>query len=237
MDHSGISNTNIARLFSIINDNYMSDGFSSFIQSNNILNSSLYDEAPIKNVASDKGKEQVKTVKYKKDCCSNNTCPILHIDFDDNEEIGVLPCNHGFNKEAIDRWISDEKAECPVCRFKLDSIEKKNTNAHNNEENNTHDNNSNIFSDIRDRTYAFDGHRNTVIYSHPFGPRIERVASIISEDDDHADLMTALNRVHSYNRSNINGLNITQIYSSPIFNVIQNQFDDISVNLHNPSLD
>ena len=248
-----IGNTNIGRLLSIINDGHNFNNLISSMQHNDVMNNSLYDEPPIKNVVSEKGKEQLKVIEYTDKCCSNSTCPILHIDFEEKEEIVVLPCGHGFNQDAITRWVSDEKAECPVCRFKLDSVEKKNITS-DSDNNNTPainiTNINNIFTNnIQGVNPVFlnenyqplnDGLRsNTVIYSHPFGPRIERVATIISEDDDHNDLMNAFTRIQSMNRNRTSGLNFTSIYNSPIFNIIQRDDDleDLSYNVHNPSLD
>jgi len=232
-----IGNTDIGRLLSIINDGHSFGNLISSMQNNEVMNSSLYDEPPIKNVVSEKGKEQLRLVEYKDKCCNNNSCPILHIDFEEKEEIIVLPCNHGFNKDAITRWVSDEKAECPVCRFKLDSIEKKNKD---NENDNTQANYIQGVNPVflnENYQHLNDGLRNnTVIYSHPFGPRIERVATIISEDDDHNDLMNAFTRIQSMNRNR--SLNFTSIYNSPYFNIIQqNDLEDFSYSVHNPSLD
>jgi hypothetical protein len=39
--------------------------------------------------------------------------------------VSKLPCKHLFNNEAILKWLKEEKAECPICRFKLSSVEKK----------------------------------------------------------------------------------------------------------------
>ena len=41
------------------------------------------------------------------------------------------------------------------------------------------------------------------------------------------------------NRNRTSGLNFTSIYNSPIFNIIQRDDDleDLSYNVHNPSLD
>ena len=36
-----------------------------------------------------------------------------------------MPCNHYFNPYGINKWLREEKAECPVCRHKLSSVEKK----------------------------------------------------------------------------------------------------------------
>ena len=44
---------------------------------------------------------------------------ILFIDFDEEEEIVELECNHCFNEDAIKKWLKEEKAECPVCRYQL----------------------------------------------------------------------------------------------------------------------
>ena len=41
----------------------------------------------------------------------------------ENQEITQLPCNHCFMTDSIERWLQTEKAECPVCRKKIDSIE------------------------------------------------------------------------------------------------------------------
>ena len=169
----------------------------------------------------------------------------MHINFEDNEEIIVLPCEHGFSKDAITRWVSSEKAECPVCRFKLDSIEKKNNDDNSNSRPINITNINNIFTSTLPNNPAVINENyhplnngvtsNTVIYSHPFGPRIERIASIISEDDDHNDLMNAFNRIQAVNRNRNNNLNLTSIFNSSIFNIIQP--DDIYDLSYNSSLD
>jgi len=52
-------------------------------------------------------------------------CPITMKEFKDGDIIAQLPCKHMFNKEAILKWLKEEKAECPICRAKLKSVEKK----------------------------------------------------------------------------------------------------------------
>ena len=44
-------------------------------------------------------------------------------------EIIKLPCEHCFIPEAIVKWVKEEKAICPVCRYALDSkeVEDKST--------------------------------------------------------------------------------------------------------------
>jgi hypothetical protein len=85
---------------------------------------SLDVEKKYKNIISDEGKKKLKTIKYEKNIC-NPSCPIYYVDFEIGQEITILPCNHGFCSEAINQWLSNEKAECPVCRMEFDSVEVK----------------------------------------------------------------------------------------------------------------
>ena len=81
-------------------------------------------EPIIKRVISDIGKLSLRKLIYKKDGWQYNTeCYIDLMPFEENQEIIQLPCNHCFTANSIERWLQTEKAECPVCRKKFDSIE------------------------------------------------------------------------------------------------------------------
>ena len=41
----------------------------------------------------------------------------------ENQEITISPCKHAFTKGALENWLENEKAECPICRFKFDAKE------------------------------------------------------------------------------------------------------------------
>ena len=97
---------------------------------NELLNSSLYDKFIYKYILSEEGESQLKTIKFTKEFTKelgdiNNICPITNLEFEENQNIISLPCNHYFDTEAIHKWLREEKAECPVCRFKLHSKEVK----------------------------------------------------------------------------------------------------------------
>ena len=94
---------------------------------NHILNSSLNNDKFIyKYILSEEGETQLKTIKFTKELRDiNNICPITSLEFEDNQNIISLPCNHYFDPEAINKWLREEKAECPVCRFKLHAKEVK----------------------------------------------------------------------------------------------------------------
>ena len=92
------------------------DGTSLF---DNVLLQSLNQTSAYKNVISEEGKNELKKIKYKANDVYNTSCPISLIDFEEDQEVIILPCNHCFSQEAIEKWLEEEKAECPVCRFKL----------------------------------------------------------------------------------------------------------------------
>ena len=91
----------------------------------NILNASLYETNPYKQIISNEGKKLLNKVTYDVSMCSNHICPISREEFKIGDEITVLPCNHGFIKEGIEKWLNNECPECPICRYKFDSIEVK----------------------------------------------------------------------------------------------------------------
>ena len=94
----------------------------------NIINESLNTTSVYKNVLSEKGEASLKKEKYNSKEHKNPKCPIMHIYFSEKDEVTVLPCKHCFDNDSIMHWLKEEKAECPVCRYTLDSEEKhKNT--------------------------------------------------------------------------------------------------------------
>jgi len=72
-----------------------------------------------KKVLSDEGKKSLSIIRYKKSEATYHSCPILCTDFEENEEITCLPCNHCFDSNAIKKWLTEEKSECPICRLEL----------------------------------------------------------------------------------------------------------------------
>ena len=100
-----------------------------------IINSSLNDNSVYKQVISDDELDKLIKTKQKyvqtqidstqMDRTLNNICPIIQTTFEDQQDIIKLDCNHCFDADAIIHWLKEEKAECPVCRFKFKSKEIK----------------------------------------------------------------------------------------------------------------
>jgi uncharacterized Zn finger protein (UPF0148 family) len=114
---------NLLQLYldTILNENTIVD-----TSYNNILFSSLYNTNSLKKVITDEEIKKLKIIKYK-DCKNkelNLSCSITQDLFKENDDIIELPCNHCFFVEPIIKWLSNEKAECPVCRYKFNSEEK-----------------------------------------------------------------------------------------------------------------
>lgn len=108
-----------------------------------LLRETLNTPSPYKYVIDLSNSNINNIVKHTMYDSSNNNeqtkCSISLEEFNNGDEIVELPCKHIFKPESIHNWLKNEKAECPVCRFKLPCIEIKNIDEENNinqEENN-----------------------------------------------------------------------------------------------------
>jgi len=92
-----------------------------------ILAGSLYERNPVKKVIDEEACQEIKehafTAALVEEMKINSACGIWQEDFEEGEAIKILPCNHAFKAEAITKWLKEEKAECPMCRFVLKSKE------------------------------------------------------------------------------------------------------------------
>ena len=78
-----------------------------------------------KNVLSEEGEKDIKTVVFKVGEFPNDSCPMTLNNFSDGDEVSQLPCGHIFEPDAIIKWLKKENASCPVCRKPLQSKEVK----------------------------------------------------------------------------------------------------------------
>ena len=118
---------------SISNHTYQYNNYNN--EDENILNMSfINDKNKYKLVLSEDSYEDVlKIEKYTSASAAEasasaaeDTCPIMSTKFVEGQDIIRLPCNHCFEPDAIKQWLTEEKAECPVCRYnKFKTIEKK----------------------------------------------------------------------------------------------------------------
>ena len=140
-------------LLRTLSQNYTSEENSSL---ENFINSTFENNKDkFKKVISDYELEKLKPhIFIKKDETTTNCqCPIYCYNFEENEEVIKLPCNHNFNCEGIIKWLTQESNTCPVCRYEFDykeinsdnkrqtTSENSNEYNENNEENEYNENN------------------------------------------------------------------------------------------------
>lgn len=86
-----------------------------------IENSLINDKPKYKEVVPDLS--ELKNIKFVAKEHEYTSCPISMGEFKDGDTIIQLPCGHIFDKNSIIEWVTKEKANCPVCRYKLKSTE------------------------------------------------------------------------------------------------------------------
>ena len=65
------------------------------------------------------------SVKFKNVKTNDNTCTICCTQFENDDSVILLNCNHIFHKECINEWIH-YKAECPLCKTSVNVTQKEN---------------------------------------------------------------------------------------------------------------
>jgi hypothetical protein len=90
-----------------------------------IMERSFQEKNRYKQIISEQGMKEIIFKKYKKTSTETVMCTITRDILKEGDDIAILPCKHQFKKEAITNWITNKKAECPVCRYKLASNEVK----------------------------------------------------------------------------------------------------------------
>ncbi|CAG7854752.1 SubName: Full=Uncharacterized protein {ECO:0000313/EMBL:CCA66343.1} [Serendipita indica DSM 11827] len=74
----------------------------------------------------------------------NQTCPICIVDFEEGDDVRVLPCEgkHRFHKDCVDPWLLELSSSCPICREDFHVLEEMA-----------------VAADGRDRERSESGHR------------------------------------------------------------------------------
>ncbi len=47
-------------------------------------------------------------------------CPVCMDDFEQDQEVRVLPCQHSFHPDCIDPWLLNVSGSCPLCRNEIE---------------------------------------------------------------------------------------------------------------------
>ena len=77
-------------------------------------------------VLDNENKNELKIITFKKNNNNlNSSCPITMREFTDGDKITILPCNHLFDTKPIEKWLCDNQAKCPVCRYEFKNTKEK----------------------------------------------------------------------------------------------------------------
>ncbi|TCD65332.1 hypothetical protein EIP91_002770 [Steccherinum ochraceum] len=59
------------------------------------------------------------------DSIGRETCPICIVDFEEGDDLRVLPCEgkHRFHQECVDQWLLELSSSCPICRQDFHTLE------------------------------------------------------------------------------------------------------------------
>jgi hypothetical protein len=88
----------------------------------NVMDASLYDRSPVRCVIKPSVMQELLRSAVKGGG-GEGMCPITQSEFAEGDVVLALPCGHAFLKDAIQMWLENERAECPVCRHALPSCE------------------------------------------------------------------------------------------------------------------
>jgi len=184
----------------------------------NILNASLNQENRYKNVISGDGMKLLTRTTYTKNICSNDNCPISQEEFKEGDEITVLPCKHGFRNGTVEKWLETQRPECPICRYKFDSVEIKNKDY---QDISLSDNNRNLYSARNEFLNSLSSLENIV---HPFGRN--QVLNTVP----HSYIGNMYNNNDSENRNSNSNSNIIRSEEADLNEAIMNSLKDTSMN-------
>ncbi|KAI0690118.1 hypothetical protein BC835DRAFT_1366082 [Cytidiella melzeri] len=59
------------------------------------------------------------------DAIGRETCPICIVDFEEGDDLRVLPCegHHRFHQQCVDPWLLELSSSCPLCRQDFHALE------------------------------------------------------------------------------------------------------------------
>ncbi|KAH9935659.1 uncharacterized protein B0H18DRAFT_976726 [Fomitopsis serialis] len=59
------------------------------------------------------------------DAIGTETCPICIVDFEEGDDLRVLPCEgkHRFHRDCVDQWLLELSSSCPICRQDFQALE------------------------------------------------------------------------------------------------------------------
>lgn len=112
----------IINISNLLGDEYFNRLFDEEYEYQTALEESNNDQELVRN---ENQTLNMSSVKFKNVKTKDNICTICCTQFENDDSIILLNCNHIFHKECINEWIH-YKAECPLCKTSVNVIQKEN---------------------------------------------------------------------------------------------------------------
>ena len=89
---------------------------------NDILNSNINNnDTELEDVIvtlDDNDYDKLEIIKYKElDNSLENKCSVCLVEFQDDDNVMILPCKHYYHTNCIKEWLKEYDYKCPVCRY------------------------------------------------------------------------------------------------------------------------
>jgi hypothetical protein len=114
---------NLGNIYSTIHTNLINGDFTGPFEINITIPSQQSTSNIPANVINESELEELKIVQHKdlinKDILNKDKyveCSICLSEYNEDSQIRLLKCDHGFHPECVDQWLKNYKYNCPVCR-------------------------------------------------------------------------------------------------------------------------
>lgn len=95
-------------------------------QIQDVINNSLYDKLPYKNVLIPELFKDFEEIIYNGSNTLNDKCSFSLENLEIGKKYTKLPCEHAFSTEELETWLLEESNLCPICRYEFPYWEKRN---------------------------------------------------------------------------------------------------------------
>ena len=178
---NGLLNINNINSTSGIID-FIQQSFSEIIQ-NRLVNLSALE--PVKLTVAQEELDKIPIVEFKslkKDIIDkNSSCTICLDDFEPDNKVRIVKCEHVFHRECIDKWLLENNFTCPTCREEVADHIANITNENEHDRENHNDHYDDEYQNLQNE------HNDNYDYDEDNDENIQDNIKAINEDDDDED--------------------------------------------------
>ena len=124
-------------------------------------------------------------------------CPICILDFEENDNITMLPCSHLFHSKCVTTWLNEHQACCPMCKkdIVITALQIKQNDNNNNTIVSNNQIDQKVIERYKKREFAFQS--TTIKVSRKKKKRGQRQKKIIAKNNDDGVVVKSYDNVSS----------------------------------------